>query len=57
MFNFSNFQIFKFLSFGMTPKCWRVSKIQATGPLQSGAGVGVGMLRGAGDPFLEVFWI
>ena len=26
---------------------------QATGPPRSGAGVGVGMLRGAGDPFLE----
>ena len=28
---------------------------QATGPLRSGAGVGVGILRGAGDPFLEFF--
>ena len=26
---------------------------QATGPRRSGAGVGVGMLRGAGDPSLD----
>ena len=28
---------------------------QATGPPLSGAGVGVGMLRGAGDPFFSKF--
>ena len=28
---------------------------QATGPLGSGAGVGVGMLRGAGDSLTDVF--
>ena len=30
---------------------------QATGPPRSCAGVGIGMLRGAGDPFLENIWI
>ena len=30
---------------------------QATGPPRWGAGVGVGMLRGAGDPLLDFFWI
>ena len=30
---------------------------QATGPAQSGAGAGVGMLMSAGDPLLENFWI
>ena len=28
---------------------------QATGPTWSGAGVGVGMLMGAGDPLLDFF--
>ena len=28
---------------------------QATGPVRSGAGVGVGMLRGAGEPFFSKF--
>ena len=30
---------------------------QATGPPRSGAGVGVGMLRGVGIPLLENVWI
>ena len=34
------------------------SKItQATGPPQSGAGLGVGMLRGGGDLSLDFFWM
>ena len=33
----------------------RKSNHAATGPPQSGAGVGVGMLRGTRDPLLEYF--